>query len=251
MQLAQSVQDPYLLAVAHMTRGCTLFWLGELPPARPYLEQAIVLYNPQQHPRLAVNTADPRIDCLSYTSWTLWYLGYPDQGLKRSQEELALAAGLSHPFSLGYALANTALFHLLRREGPLARERAEAALTLAVEQGFPYWIAEGTIMRGAALVEQSQVEEGIAQMQRGLAVHQTMGREVMRTNHLPLLAATCVKAGRAKEGLSVVAEVLVLVEKIEQRVGEAELYRLKGTLTLEAEGWRLGPPLFKLQVSSL
>ena len=49
-------------------------------------------------------TADPRVECLSYAAWTLWFLGYPDQALKRSQEALALAEELSHPFSLAFAL---------------------------------------------------------------------------------------------------------------------------------------------------
>ena len=29
--------------------GATLFWLGELAPARAHLEQGIALYDPQQH----------------------------------------------------------------------------------------------------------------------------------------------------------------------------------------------------------
>jgi predicted ATPase len=35
MRLAQSVQDRYLLSVAHMALGCTLFLLGEMVSARP------------------------------------------------------------------------------------------------------------------------------------------------------------------------------------------------------------------------
>ena len=97
MRLAQSVQDPYLLSMAHMALGGTLYLLGELTSARTHLEQAIALYDPQQHPRSTFGTADPRVDCLSYAAWTLWYLGYPDQALKRSQEALALAAGAVSP----------------------------------------------------------------------------------------------------------------------------------------------------------
>src|SRR5262249_44584070 len=103
-RLAQNVQDQYLISVAHLALGCTLFWLGELTSARSLLEQAIALYDPLKHPRPTVNTADPRVDCLSYVALTLWYLGYPEQALQKSQEAVALASGLSHPFSLAYAL---------------------------------------------------------------------------------------------------------------------------------------------------
>jgi tetratricopeptide (TPR) repeat protein len=130
MRLAQSVQDLYLRSVAHGVLGVTLFWLGEFASARPHLEQAIALYDPQKHPRTTLGTADPRVDCLSFAAWTLWYLGYPDQGLKRSHEALALAEELSHPYSLAYALGIAATFQLLCWEGQLARERAEAVMTL-------------------------------------------------------------------------------------------------------------------------
>ena len=72
----------------------------------------------QSHRQIAqVNAADPRVDCLSFAAVTLWLLGYPDQALKRSHEALDLAEGLSHPFSLAFALGIAAAFHSLRWEG--------------------------------------------------------------------------------------------------------------------------------------
>src|SRR5262249_36882788 len=48
--------------------------------------------------------------------------------------------------------------------------------------------------------------------------------------------------GQAEEGLSVLAEALAVVDKTEERFYEAELYRLKGELTLQQ---------FKVQGSTL
>ena len=130
------------------------------------MEQAIALYDPQQHPRPPSVYSDPRVFCLILCARTLWHLGYPDQALKRSQEAVALAEGLSHPLALAYALGFAALFHRLRREGQRAREQAEAVMTLATEQGFPYWLAFGAIVRGWALAEQGQGEEGLPRCAR-------------------------------------------------------------------------------------
>ena len=44
------------------------------------------------------------------------------------------------------------------------------------------------------------------------------------------------KQGRSEEGLSVVAEALAAVDKTGERFYEAELYRLKGELTLQVGG---------------
>src|SRR5262249_52477105 len=145
---------------------------------------------------------DPRVNCLSYASWTLWTLGYPDQGLKMIYEALSLAGGLSHPFSLAYALWMAAWLHLFRREGQLAREQAEEVIALATEQGFPYGLAVGTLARDLALVEQSQGKEGITQIRQGLFPFATA-----------LLAEAYGKVGQIEEGLTVLAKALALVDK--------------------------------------
>ena len=117
---------------------------------------------------------------------------------QRPKRAVALAEGLSHPFSLAYALGCAASFHSLRREGQLAREQLEALITLSTEQGFPYWLAVGTIERGWVLAAQGQEEEGIAQMQQGLAALRTLGTETARLVHLPRLAAAYARAGRVE-----------------------------------------------------
>ena len=40
-----------------------------------------------------------------------------------------------------------------RREREAVQERAEALLALASKHGFPYWLTQGTILRGWALAE--------------------------------------------------------------------------------------------------
>src|SRR5262249_30986019 len=126
MRLAQDSHDPYLLSLAHMALGWTLFFLAELTSARPHVEQALALYDTQQHTRLTVPRGDPWVEGLFYAAWTLGHLGYPDQALQRIQEAVALAEELSHPFSLAFAWAHAASFHLDRSEWQEAREQAEA-----------------------------------------------------------------------------------------------------------------------------
>jgi len=108
-------------------------------------------------------------------------------------------------------------------------------MTLATEQGFPYFLTTGMMMRGWALAAQGQVEEGIVQMQQGLAAWQATGAELSRPGYLALLAEVYGKAGQIEEGLNIVAEALVLMDNTGESVYKAELYRLKGTLTLQSQ----------------
>ena len=54
---------------------------------------------------------------------------------------------------------SAAAFHQLRREVRAVQERAEAAMILAKDQGFPYWMAMGAILYGWALAA-GKVQEG-------------------------------------------------------------------------------------------
>jgi predicted ATPase len=233
LTLAQHTQDQALLVEAHRAVGETLFRLGELAPARAHLEEGIAHYDPQQHrSHMALYGHDPGVLCLSYAARALWLLGYPDQALKRSHEVLALTQQLSHPHSLVFALYCVGRVHQFRREGQAALEQAEALVAFSREQALPHWVASGTILRGWALAEQGQVEEGIAQMRQGLTGRRATGAELGRPYYLAQLAEAYGKGGGAEEGLNVLAEVLAVVNQQGERWGEAELYRLKGELLL-------------------
>jgi len=62
-----------------------------------------------------------------------------------------------------------------------------------------------------------------------------MGAEVAQTYFLGLLAEAYGKVGQIEEGLRALDEALGLVHKNGERICEAELYRLKGTLTLQSQ----------------
>lgn len=174
-----------------------------------------------------------------FTASILWQLGYPEQALKHIHAACTLAQELSHPFSLALVLNWTAIFHQFRREEQLTQERAEAAVTLSTEHGFPFCVAWGTILRGWALTEAGQGEEGIAQIRQGLDAYRTTGAEVWRPHYLALLSEGYRKVGQPEKGLNVLAEALALVNKTGERYYEAELYRIMGELLLAQEGLRL------------
>ncbi|HEV8715848.1 MAG TPA: adenylate/guanylate cyclase domain-containing protein [Candidatus Binatia bacterium] len=234
--LAQSVQDSALLLEAHMTLGYTLHTLGEFVPARDHLEQSIALYDPQQHHALAFlyGGADPGMAGLSGAAWVLWMLGYPDQARERSRDAVTLARELSHPHSLAFALCFAAEFHQFCGERQSVQEHAEALIILATEQGLPYFVERGLIARGWALSEQGQGEEGIAQIRQGLAAYRARGAELYQSHFLALLAEAYRKVGQTAEGLAAVTEALDWIQRTGGRYYEAELYRLKGELSLQS-----------------
>jgi predicted ATPase len=241
LELAQATHDPTRLLEAHNSLGVSLFFLGEFSPARVHFEQSLTFYDPQQHsPQVFLHRQDPSVICYTYLAITLWYLGYPQQALERAQQALTRAQELSHPFSLALAFTFTSMLHHYRREARTTQELAEAAIALCTQQGFPLFLAMGTFYRGWALAEQGQDKEGIAQIRQGLAAFRATGQETAQPHYLMLLAEAYGKEGQTEEGLRVLTEALTMAEKNGERSREAELYRLKGELTLQSSVQRLG-----------
>ena len=236
LSLAQSVEDVGFLLEAHLAMGTSLSNLGELVSAREHLEAGMALYDPDQHrSHIAVYWRDPGVGGLSIAAWALWRLGYPDQALESSHQMVAVAEESLHPFSLAWALHFAGLLHRARGENPAAQERAEAVIALCTEHGFPVFLAWGTAVRGAALAAQGQAEEGLAQIRQGLAVARATGGELAQSSILTALAVAHGKVGQADDGLATVAEALAFVDRTEERMNEAELYRLKGELSLQSQ----------------
>src|SRR5215468_3582214 len=218
LTLGQHTQDPGMLSAAHRILGTTLHYWGRAVEAHTHFTQGIALYDPQQHRAFAfLYGEDAGVTCRSYSARALWLLGSPDQARARNDEALIWAQQVAHPFSLDFALSCAAISHQLRREARWTQEHAEAAMRLAKEQGFPYWMAIGSIIRGWALAHQGQAQEGIEQMHQGLRAYRATGAEITRPYYLMLLAEAHGIQGESYLGLKVLKEALTLTETTGER----------------------------------
>jgi hypothetical protein len=105
----------------------------------------------------------------------LWHLGYPDQAFKVGRDARELARHVRSPFSLVFALYNVNWVLQLCRLGAEALAAAEEQISLATEQGFAWWLATGTIYRGAALLLQGRLDEALPVFLKGLDAYRATG----------------------------------------------------------------------------
>ena len=233
VRLAQGEADPTHLQEAHEALGATLCWMGDYAAARWHLEQGSALPDPMaargQASRLGGSAA---VRCLAQAALVLWRLGYPEQAVRRSQEALALAQTLAHPYSLAIVQHYAAWLAYNRREVRGVQAQAEALLRLATRQGFPLFVGCGTSWRGWVLARQGQGEVGLAHLRQGLAAVVATGQELMRPYCLVVLAEAAGQVDQVEEGLHLLAEAVGVLEAHEQGDLRAEAYRLRGALLL-------------------
>jgi serine/threonine protein kinase/predicted ATPase len=238
VSLSQSSQDSIQVMMANWFLGLTLLYLGEFSSARASLDQVVNSYDPQQHGFLAYFISqDAGASCLSWLGWALWFLGYPDQAMKRCKEALVLAKKLDHPFTLAFThgIAGSLFLNLLR-EFQKVKEHNEVAFKLGKREGYGLFQAVEPLFRGMERSLEVNIEEGINLMWQGLNAYRSLGTGMQLHHYLGLLAELCERGGKIKEGLEAVAEGLEDVNKSGEGYYEAELYRIKGELALKKSG---------------
>ncbi len=218
----------------HRALGMTLLWRGAFVRARDHLEEGCRVYDPQQHHVHAFRYGnDPGIACLVHEAFVLWVLGYPDRALAACRKAVALARHLVHPFSLAQALIYSIFIHQCRGEAQFIPELADEAKNLAVEHGFPFWLAEANIMSGWAASAQGGMDDGINRLRNGINDFLATGARMDKPRWLALLAETCGMNGQPRQGLGVISEALSVVEQTKECFFQARLYQLNGELLLK------------------
>lgn len=243
LQLAERLSYPGLAMRGHWAMEIIFLHRGEFTLALDHYEKALSFYDPDHHLDDAfLYVQNPGVAMRCFAAWSLWFLGLPDQAVKRIHEAVDLARELSEPHGLAQALFFAAGLHQLRRETRKAQEDAEAAIAVSREHGLSLYQAMSTATRGWALILQGQQEEGMEQMGEGLAAHRQTGAEVILPHFLALLVEAFAKAGQVEEGLRVLDEALAVIHRNGERYYLAELYRIKGDLLLlQATERRLSP----------
>ncbi len=236
LALAERFGDPFLLSHADFVMGQAHIGLGDPAAARRHYEEGLALYDPERDRAQAARLSfDVCSRCRSMVGFVLWLQGFPDEALRHEEEAIAATRAAAHPTSETSALIFAAEVHQWRGELALCRDRAEAALALAAEHGFPHWAAIATALGGWALVKEARAEEGLARLRAGVEAHRATGVKLTRPQWLALFAEACLVAGRIEDGLSAVRGALAAVEETEARIYQAELHRLEGELVLASD----------------
>ena len=231
LDLAQTSNDPGLLTDAYWSVGMLADACGKLSESSSNYAEA----------RRQLERVD-RGFSLWGLSWqcavsahaapALQLLGRLEEATKLAEEALRRAHESSHLFSLGHALSVCGWMSRYRREPQMGLSYAEETIALAEEHGFAEWLPWGRFHRGCAQAELGQVEEGIAEMEAGIAGFRQLGGVPRQQYTIAVLAAAYARMGRIEEGLTMLDGALAHVERSGEKVDLAEMIRLKGEMIL-------------------
>jgi class 3 adenylate cyclase/predicted ATPase len=217
--------------LGHLCLGATEMSRGEFGSSRLNLESFLRLYRMDQHQLFIDQTGiDPLVMALAFLGLILACMGYVDQALARGSEAVEKARGVLHRPSLALSLAVKTRVAALLGEDRLVADSAQELLALTIEQGFPFWRAQGVIYRGWAKIRQGELEDGLSLLREGAAAYRATGAEVWTPFHYALEAEAEALRGYADVASGILDEALRKARARGDNWFEAELVRRRGLL---------------------
>ena len=231
-RVSDRTEDPILRLAAHRLSGLTAMHFGAFAKARSEFETILRLYEPSQHRPPAIHYIhDPKISALPYMAVILWILGYPQQARHRSVETLQYAKVLNQATLTAHVrvYGGAGLDELLR-DTTAVREHADAIIDLADQHNLHYFRLSGLILRGWAMAQAGEINDGVRLMRQSSTERLALGVGWWQIRYLCMLATAHLQQRAAEDGLRVIAEAKDLVARDDEHMWEAELKRLEGEL---------------------
>ena len=178
LRLSGQRNDSAGLVLGHQSFGRNLLFSGRFASSRSHLEEALALYDPISHRRLAYQMGtSPYVASQAFLGHVLFCLGHPDRALARSNQAIADARRLAHPPSLALSLSIGSRLLSLVGDTAALDQRAGELIAVAIEQDFPYWRALGLAFRGWVAVKTGDLSEGISLLRNSSAAYRATGSE--------------------------------------------------------------------------
>ena len=234
LALAEKQRATVPLIIGHRVMGLSLLHTGHIAEGRGHLDHAIALYVPAEHRPLATRFGvDSSVSILSYRSFALWLLGYPEAALRDADDALEKAREMGgQAAALMYALNHAAIPYALCGNRAAASAHAQEQLALADEKGSLFWKANGMINQGIVLVLTGRASDAIEMLISGIAASRATGATLWTPFHLPHLARAHAELGQFDDAWRCIGEAMTAAETTKERWCEADIHRIAGDIAL-------------------
>ena len=221
--------------IGHRLRGSSLMLTGDIAEGRAHYDQAIVPYDPVEHRPLTTRFGqDIRVAILSFRSWGLWLLGYPDAALADANHALKDAREIGQAATLMHALLFTSTTQIFCGNYADASALLNELVAFANEKSASYWKAWAIIRQGWLLALSAKPSDAIEMITSGVSAYRSTGATIYAPMYLSYLTRAHAEVGQLAEAWRCIEEAVAAVEKTKERLWEAEIHRIAGEITLKS-----------------
>jgi tetratricopeptide (TPR) repeat protein len=227
-------------ALLNATRGQAMIrlFMGRLIDAREAIERAVAEFEASsEDERLAARAAgqDAGVADLALMSWVLWLLGYADAANIRMDNAIRRADAIDHPHSQAYACYYASVLHALRGEISTAQGHARRCCVLSEEHGFRQWHGLAKAVDGICTALLGSSSSAFEEIRAAMDEYRGAGYQLGITALYVLLCPVLLVNQEHEAALALIEQGLTTTSRNNERIFEAELYRLKA-LALNLRG---------------
>jgi class 3 adenylate cyclase/tetratricopeptide (TPR) repeat protein len=226
VELAEREGNPMTLAIAHMARIETHFYLGELAKAESRFERGRAFFEHQVFKQFpgALGTA------FAFAGLTAFATGHIETALTRISEAARAARQTNNPYDLAFVSFHSGSLKLLVGEPAEAMSAAREAINLSDEHGFPHIAAAARTTMGAALANCGEPGQGVQLIEESLNAFGETGTRMGVTLSLFYLAQAQALQGATDKALHTIERALEA--NPDELIYRPEVLRLRGELRL-------------------
>jgi predicted ATPase len=221
------------LVIAHRIMGISLATTGDVAKGRAHFDRASTLYDPVEHRALATRFGvDAAASILSFRSWTIWVLGYPEAALADADNALKIARDIGQAATLMYALTVTS--HPLIHCGNYATAsmQTDELIKLADEKGSPFWLAYGRMNKGSIWALTDKPSDGVQMLTNAINTCRSTGARMFLPWYLSNLSCAYSEVGQFDDAWRSIGEAMTAAETTKETWCEAEVNRIAGEIAL-------------------
>src|SRR5262249_46448158 len=212
------------LVVGHRLMAGALLHMGDIVQSRPHYEQAIALYDPAKHRSLAARLGhDARVAALSFRSWAMWMLGYPQAGLSDADQAIQEAREIGQSASLMFAMFIGSFPMIFCGNYAKAKVVIDELAALANEKEALFWRAGGMFARGCLVALTGKASDAVNLINSGVAALQSTGATIFSPLSLSYLAAAQADLAQFDDALRSVGEAMTAIQTTKETWFEAEI----------------------------
>jgi predicted ATPase len=213
--------------------GISLACAADLVQGRAHFDRAMALYDPAAHRPLATRFGvDAAVSALSYRSWALWFLGYPEAALGDTDQAINSARNIGQAATLMYALGHAPFTYLQCGNHAKAKAVIDEILTLADEKSALFWRAIGMASEGWLFAMTGKASDSVLVFTSGIAGLRSMGAGFWMPLYLSRLAAAYATLDQFGDARRCLDEAMAAVDTTKERWCEAEAHRIVGEIEL-------------------
>jgi predicted ATPase len=175
---------------------------------------------------------DHCVTVLSFRSWAVWCLGYPEAALADADRALEDARKIGQAAALMPALACAAVPQMHCGNCATASSLLDELAVLADEKSTAYWKATRAVQQGEVFARTGDALAAVQMISSGLTAQRSIGTTTFIPGFLSSLARAYADLGRFDDAWRCIDEAIAQKETTQERWREAEIWLRAGEIAL-------------------